>query len=158
MKKCRSCGLAKSENHFYKQANGTLMPDCKPCRIEKVKANRLANIDRYRAYDKDRDGTPHRVEARKIYSVTAKGRAAAGKAKRRFAELNPVKRAAHIAVANALKTGALVRLPCDGCGRKAQAHHDDYSKPLSVRWLCASHHSEWHKHNTPLCPDQEIAA
>lgn len=55
----------------------------------------------------------------------------------------------------------LVRLPCEICGNEvAQAHHDDYSKPLDVRWLCTTHHAEWHKHNTPFCPDQckEIAA
>lgn len=25
-----------------------------------------------------------------------------------------------------------------------QAHHDDYSKPLEVRWLCPSHHKLHH--------------
>jgi formylmethanofuran dehydrogenase subunit E len=53
----------------------------------------------------------------------------------------------------------LARLACEVCGdKKAEAHHDDYSKPLDVRWLCTTHHAEWHKHNTPICPDQEQAA
>jgi hypothetical protein len=31
------------------------------------------------------------------------------------------------------------------CGNAAtHAHHDDYSKPLEVRWLCRAHHSEHH--------------
>jgi hypothetical protein len=62
--------------------------------------------------------------------------------KRRWAERNPEKRAAHIAVGNAVRDGRLVKLPCEVCGAKAQAHHDDYSKPLEVRWLCPPHHAE----------------
>lgn len=62
-------------------------------------------------------------------------------------ERNPEKRRAHIAVGNAIRDGRLVRQPCEvaGCGDIAQAHHDDYSRPLDVRWLCASHHAAHHK-------------
>jgi ribosomal protein S27AE len=40
----------------------------------------------------------------------------------------------------------LIKQPCEVCGNlKAQAHHDDYSKPLQVRWLCQKHHTEHHQ-------------
>ena len=53
---------------------------------------------------------------------------------------------AHNAVANALREGRLVRQPCEVCGRAeaVQAHHDDYSKPLDVHWLCMDHHKAHH--------------
>jgi hypothetical protein len=55
-------------------------------------------------------------------------------------------RRAHLAVIVAVKSGKLVRKPCEVCGKKkSQAHHDDYSKPLDVRWLCQVHHSEHHR-------------
>jgi len=45
----------------------------------------------------------------------------------------------------ALKYGRLIRRPCEMCGDKVvEAHHDDYSKPLDVRWLCKGHHVEHH--------------
>lgn len=36
---------------------------------------------------------------------------------------------------------------CSRClrARKLQAHHDDYSKPLVVRWLCIACHSRHHR-------------
>lgn len=57
--------------------------------------------------------------------------------------------AAGNAVRRALKRGDLVRQPCEVCGTTHQidAHHDDYSKPLDVRWLCRSHHRLHHAHS-----------
>jgi transposase-like protein len=58
----------------------------------------------------------------------------------------------------AIKSGVVVRvLVCETCGTsghmgdgrvRVQAHHDDYNKPLDVRWLCQPCHHEWHKHHT----------
>lgn len=58
---------------------------------------------------------------------------------------NPEKGRATSMVTRAVKLGELTRLPCEVCGGlPAQAHHDDYSKPLDVRWLCKKHHDEHH--------------
>lgn len=49
------------------------------------------------------------------------------------------------AVAKAVKLGELVRQPCEVCGAtRTDGHHDDYSKPLEVRWLCRGHHLKHH--------------
>jgi len=67
----------------------------------------------------------------------------------RYKEKNPEKKIAHSLVTNAIKHGKLKRSPCEVCGdnRKyhVHAHHDDYSKPLEVRWLCVIHHKAIHK-------------
>lgn len=45
-----------------------------------------------------------------------------------------------------IASGKLKREPCEVCGAiQVEAHHDDYSKPLEVRWLCHTHHREHHK-------------
>ena len=49
-------------------------------------------------------------------------------------------------VLKAIRKGLLVRLPCEVCGMEpTQAHHNDYRKPLQVRWLCRKHHVEHHQ-------------
>lgn len=48
--------------------------------------------------------------------------------------------------AAAIRRGRLVKQPCEVCGAASvQAHHDDYSNPLDVRWLCRAHHEETHQ-------------
>jgi hypothetical protein len=40
--------------------------------------------------------------------------------------------------------GKLKRQPCEVCGatENIERHHEDYSKPLDVQWLCPTHHRE----------------
>jgi len=57
----------------------------------------------------------------------------------------------------ALRKGILEKSSaCEACGdsgcmkdgrSKVQAHHDDYNKPLDVRWLCQKCHHVWHIKN-----------
>lgn len=52
--------------------------------------------------------------------------------------------------------GRIVKTPCEICGNtEVQAHHDDYNKPLEVRWMCTKCHKQWHLHNNPIRPRHE---
>ena len=54
---------------------------------------------------------------------------------------------AHNVVMMALKSGQLIRPTiCESCGesRSLDAHHDDYLRPLDVRWLCRACHRNHH--------------
>jgi hypothetical protein len=51
----------------------------------------------------------------------------------------------HIGLNNAIRDGKMLRhTVCEVCGSSlnVEAYHDDYTKPLIVRWLCKKHHWE----------------
>jgi len=138
-KTCFKCKVEKPITDYYvhpAMGDGRL-GKCKECARKDVTANLAANAEHYRAYEKARSSLPHRVALRN----------------------EPCKVSAHSAVRRAVAAGILTRQPCEVCGlAKADAHHDDYNKPLAVRWLCRSHHAEWHASNQPIRPNQEQAA
>jgi hypothetical protein len=45
-------------------------------------------------------------------------------------------------VRTAIESKRIIKLPCSICGNPlSEAHHEDYSKPLEITWLCRHHHS-----------------
>ena len=56
----------------------------------------------------------------------------------------PERKNAQAKVYRALSSGKLTKQPCFVCEEIAEAHHPDYSRPLDVVWLCASHHRQAH--------------
>ena len=66
--------------------------------------------------------------------------------RRRWATFSPERKRATTLVATAILNGTLKPQPCEACGtgRRGQAHHDDYAKPLDVRWLCGGCHKRHH--------------
>jgi ribosomal protein S27AE len=152
MKRCRECGETKPLDHFYahpQMADGHLNK-CKPCVKARVAEHRKRNIDQVRAYDRARADNPERVALRQQVAERCKTdpelKARRQQLRQDWVARNADKRSAHVAVGNAIRDGRLFRQPCERCGSpKAEAHHDDYTKPLDVRWLCRKHHAERHK-------------
>ena len=140
--KCNKCSEPKSKSDFYK-SNKSI---CKDCLKKSAKKYREDNIERVKEYDKGRANNPERVEARKAYAKTEEGIIAGNRAKKRWQDNNAIKRGAHVITGNAIRDGKLIKVPCENCGDpKVHAHHDDYAKPLEVRWLCSTCHKDWHK-------------
>ena len=134
-KECFKCNTVKPLSEFYKHsqmADGHVNK-CKECNKNDVTSNRNNNLEKYRAYDRARGKTPERIKAN-----TEINRAWRAEDSRRIM--------AHNQVARAVRSGALVRLPCCRCGEtKSIAHHEDYDKPLDVMWLCQPCHKIRHK-------------
>lgn len=64
---------------------------------------------------------------------------------KKWMEDNPEKRQAHMVINLAVASKKIKQEPCEVCGElKTHAHHEDYNKPLSIKWLCPKHHKECH--------------
>lgn len=147
-KTCRKCSITQPIAEFYPhpQMRDGHLNMCKTCSKLATKRHYREHPEHYRAYERGRANLAHRVDAREAYRKSLDGTAVLSRGKKAYVTRNPQKRAAHVAVGNALRNGRLVRQPCEKCGaEKVHAHHDDYTKPLDVRWLCNTHHIEHHK-------------
>jgi ribosomal protein S27AE len=106
---------------------------CRTCTKKDANNHRSKNIEKIRQYDRERSKNPQRIELHKEQTKMW-----------RMVDKRRVK--CHNAVARAIKSGELTRLPCSRCGEvKSLAHHENYDEPLNVVWLCQPCHKERHK-------------
>lgn len=118
MKICRICKEEKPLTAFVKY---TKMPDGLETRCRECNRTRIRKI---------RDKNPG-------YN---------SKHAKKFRLQNPEKRKAHRAIEQAIRSGAILRMPCVVCGDpKSESHHEDYSRQLDVIWFCRRHHAEHHE-------------
>lgn len=158
---CRTCGESKPVEAFSpnsRMKDGRLNK-CRECRKADSRIYYDANAELIRMKAQAHRADPAVAARNKEWRETPERRQKAAQIMRDYEKRNPVKVAARLAVREAVRKGQILPLPCEVCGAaKAQAHHGDYSKPLEVRWLCTTHHAEWHKRNIPHCPDQSEVA
>ena len=131
MKRCSKCRGKKQLTAFYKQTTSKdgLQYWCKDC-------DRL-----YRQSDKGK-------EVEKKFRQSKKGRVVQRRSSKVQQLLHPERRKARRAVSHAIRDGKLKRsLTCESCKEKkfVHGHHEDYSKPLDITWLCRGCHQKSHK-------------
>lgn len=141
-KPCSACKIPKelSEFHKDKQRKDGLNPRCKAC-------SKTRNAKLYK------ENKEHINKINAKYRKTKAGKESFKKTKNKQIEKYPnadkARREFRVQVNN-----GNIRNPgyCSKCpsAKNIQGHHDDYSKPLDVRWLCIKCHRLWHKTNTPL--------
>ncbi len=159
MKTCGRCKIEKPRSDFSKRkitADG-LGYECKACSAVRRKAYTESGaardaVDRYRKTEKGK-ATARKYEEKhhdRLRAIRNEWRRTTEKGQeglRRDTALAIAsgKRSAHQRAYSAIRYGKLEKKPCEVCGSNVvHAHHDDYSKPLDVRWLCPKHHSEHH--------------
>jgi hypothetical protein len=125
---CSLCGMAFEQRAWQIGQSRW----CRPCR--RKRANEASRNDPEKA----------RTAAKKRYAANPDYFRNYAESRRADPEYR-AKRAARRKVATEIEAGRLSRQACEVCGdRKADAHHDDYAKPLDVAWLCHRHHMERH--------------
>jgi len=138
MKRCFKCGEMKHLDMFYKhnRMEDGHLNKCKECAKNDVRLDRI-NSQNAREYDKSR-WRNNKERREKVYART-----------KEWGNKNPHKKNASIIVNNAVRDGRIIKTPCIVCGatHMIHGHHEDYSKPLDVIWLCAIHHQQ-HHHGT----------
>lgn len=87
----------------------------------------------------DPDRAPYMQEYRK------RNRAKINAQMREYYATHPearLKRSARKKVDTEIRAGRMIRGTCAVCGNpEVQAHHEDYTRPLIVMWLCNNHHT-----------------
>ena len=159
--KCKICGSSDKDS-FY----NSIRTYCKTHWKEKVKINRDGKKEQYQEYERSRAHLPHRVALRNptnngkigLYCVIPKGHESRDDSSNALAYVkrkpkDQIKRPnlykAHLILHNALRSNLITKGVCEVCGttKHIHGHHEDYLKPLSIRWLCATHHRQWHIEN-----------
>jgi hypothetical protein len=131
-----------------------LCPDCErflPVADFPLSKNRPSGLHTYclecnrrqQAEERARRGDDYRAMRRR-YRSTESGMAAYS----RYVPAHPWQKWAQGKVWNEIERGRIVKPDtCSCCGRGGiiDGHHDDYAKPLEVRWLCRWCHRAWHR-------------
>jgi hypothetical protein len=145
---CAGCSVTKPLSAFYKSRARV----CAECVKAQVRAHRAANLEKVREYDRTRG----QMDSRKAANRARYQRDVADPVKKvryweqgkRWASKNQTKRKAQILAGNAIRDKSLSRpAACSNCGDRCvpHAHHEDYTKPLEVTWLCKPCHGARHR-------------
>jgi len=138
MKTCTKCKTTRPLYEYYKD-RGYLRSECKPCSKAQSLTWQRKNVEKR---NKTRRKTRIRNGGMRSYSrikLTDRERWLIKKIK------YPERIRAKDVVGYAIRAGKLKRKPCDVCGTtKVDGHHEDYTKPLEVIWLCRKHHNLLH--------------
>ena len=168
MKVCRSCGVNKPIDQYRQVVGGKHIwceRQCKSCNTkarlvwarENPEKTRLVkqhyrerHLEKLRAYDRVRNRQPDRLaqinERTRVHYQTEEGKRQNYERVKRWREENPEKYVAHTIVGNAVRDGKITKRSCAVCGqtKNVDAHHDDYTAPLDVTWLCRKCHGSVH--------------
>lgn len=137
-KRCRTCLQEKPSQNFLSdpKCSDGMKKQCKDCYRRQSRNYCRTHKKSKAAYHRRRMRNPAFRKSRNDY------------AKRQY-QKHKARHNARTKLGYAIKSGKIQKQPCEVCqSTHSQAHHDDYSQPLVVRWLCKLHHAQHHRQYT----------
>ena len=137
---CKHGHKLSPDNLYSYTRNGYINEFCKKCNAINTRKYRIADPEKHRMYVLNYRTKNHTaIKERDNKRSYLKEKNALNKYPQKFKARSLTK--------YAIKTGLLKRMPCVVCNNifKIHAHHEDYSKPLEVVWLCVKHHAQRHR-------------
>jgi len=129
--RCNDCKKFKLKKEYYNLKSGHYR--CKKC----------CHIRRLQQYDLTQKQA---IEYTKKWAIKNKKRIKEYERNRSKMQDNSIEMQCRHKVAIALRSNKIRKKRCNVCGKLiVEAHHEDYSKPLKVIWLCHTHHMELHR-------------
>jgi len=154
MKTCPKCNKTVPKSSFWrnKRRRDGLQCYCMFCQREIVKKisqterSRIMARARVKAYKQTPQGRLQHKQSNHRYYQTEKGKLQKKTCQNIMNHEYRLAHRAHITFFRALKNSKIQKDVCFVCGANTniEAHHEDYSKPLDVIWLCQKHHREKH--------------
>lgn len=160
-KACTACRVVKplAQFHASRKPRDGRRSKCSDCHCSEQRAWKESHLEEARARQRDaywRDPEKYRAASRTnrangkgqsreyFKRYVAEHKEGRRNSVERWNAANREKRAAHGVLWRAIRSGLVARSAsceaCGSCGVRIEAHHEDYSVPLSVIWLCKRCH------------------
>lgn len=156
---CPKCNLDLSIESFgFNKTTNQFRSACKRCvarRERELRADPVGGARRRLNYNRRRASNPEKFRK---WNADWR-RATPDISQREYARRNKQKSHARITLRNAVAAGHVVKPEiCQGCGlaKPLHGHHEDYSAPLQVEWLCSTCHGLRHRKPIPLQLAREL--
>ena len=139
MKTCTKCHQEQDLVEFHKREDSLdgYRNQCKNCiRAWDRQRNKLPHR---RERDKQRNKLLHRVKYHIEYT-------------RKYRKMYPLRYIANTALNHAIRDGKIKKPKrCSECNKKTMihGHHEDYTKPLDVIWVCQECHKKFEVNHVP---------
>ena len=149
-RQCKNCDRKYRDGHKEEIAKYYEDHRKERCEYGRVyyQENRKERCEYYRKrYQENKEKITRYVRR---YNQTDKGKESERRSNKKTRDKYPEKTKANRKLRSAIRSGKITKpgtcsMSDEHCSGRIHGHHEDYSKPLDVTWLCSYHHARLHR-------------